>query len=791
MSLEGTTVGAIRLVEQLGEGGMGEVWVGVDERLGRRVAVKAIRGERHLEERARARFLREAQLLSRLEHPNVCRLYELVEHDGREFLVLELVAGNNLRDLEREGRLSAAEKLAAAQQIVAALAAAHAVSVVHRDLKPENVMVTPDGTVKVLDFGLARSSADTISEASGSWKPAVPGEGDVPSAVTRLGDVMGTPRYMSPEQARGEPVTAASDMYSFGLLLQELFSGAAPYGEDHRPTILVQRAMWGEIEPARGLPPALASLVKDLTSFQPPDRPSAVEAAQRLQAIRDRPRRRLLRLVSSAAVLGLLAAVAGTGYGLWQARRSLAETREAQAQAEAVNRFLGEMLSSADPSRGGLEVKVVEVLDEASTDVERRFAEHPAILASVHHTLGATYRALGAYQPARIHLERAVALRRELRGDDHPETLASRAALAALTGDEGRLEEAEAALREVLEDRRRALGPEHVDSVESLRSLATVLEARGSYDEAGAALAEVAERFAAALGPEDPQTLGAQISYAAVLDRQGRATEAEAVQREALESAREALGEGHPTTLRAMADLAISLARQGRFEEAEPLFRGAVDGRRAALGPDHPHTLTAASNLAVMLEITGRVEASTALQREVLESRRRTLGEDHPDTVASLGNLAASLIRNHQLAEAEPLLREAIAGATEGLGEEHPQTLMWRGNLATLLMRDGRLAEAERLARETLAVSEKVRGPESASTLQVLETLAATVARRGRPAEAERLHRDLIDRSRRSLGEDHRDTLKRLESFAAFLRSQGREAEAEALGAEGAASPPR
>jgi len=774
------TVGGIRLVERIGEGGMGEVWAGIDERLGRRVAVKAIRSHRELDARARSRFLREARLLSRLEHPNVCRLYGLVEEDGRQYLVLELLEGTSLRELVREGRLTRSAQLSVAQQIVAALAAAHAMSVVHRDLKPENVIVTSDGTAKVLDFGIARSVAEEVVEDSGRWRIEPDQDDEGPVDVTRIGDLLGTPGYMSPEQARGEPVTAASDMYSFGLLLQELLTGTPPYGDDPSASVVVRRAAWGDVEPARGLPPALGALVRDLTALGASDRPTAQETARRLQAFRDRPRRRLLQLAAAAAILGLLTAVAGTGFGLWHARRALAETRATQAQAEAVNRFLGEMLSSADPSRGGLEVRVVEVLDDASRDVERRFGDHPAALASVHHTLGATYRALGAFERARPHLEQAVELRRELRGPEHPETLSSRAALAGLTGDEGRLEEGEAQLREVLELRRAVLGPDHLDTVESLQSLASLLELRGRYDEAEPALAEVVERLTSTVGADDDRTLGARVSLAAVVDRLGRADEAAAIQADVLERARGALGGTHPTTLRAMGDLAISYARQGRFDEAEPLFRDTVDGRRTTLGPDHPHTLMAASNLAVLLEMSGRADQSITLQREVLEARRRALGDDHPDTVASLGNLATSYTRAGRFEDAEPLLEAAAEGAARSLGADHPQTLMWRGNLANLKLREGRPAEAERLARPVLGDSERVRGPDHSGTLQILDTLAQAVTGLERWTEAEQLHRELVERSRRALGDDHRDTLRRRRAHAELLRRLGRPAEADA-----------
>ena len=254
----GDIIRDIRIVERLGAGGMGEVFLGVQETIGREVAVKAIRADRRLDSVAKARFLREAHILAQLEHPNICRLYDYIETDEQDLIVLELIRGRSLSEL-LVSPTEETEKMRIAEQVLAALEAAHAISVIHRDLKPENIMVAEDGTVKVLDFGLARHivPATTESDVSGeNW--IVQGRGPAAkaverSAVTHLGDIVGTPRYLSPEQARGEPLTAASDIFSFGLVLQELWTGRPPFGADIGARELVVKAMWGDIEPVEGI----------------------------------------------------------------------------------------------------------------------------------------------------------------------------------------------------------------------------------------------------------------------------------------------------------------------------------------------------------------------------------------------------------------------------------------------------------------------------------------------------------------------------------------------------------
>jgi len=187
MSLVGTTLGRIRIVDSLGKGGMGEVYVGWDETLKRRVALKAIHGAQRFDAEAKARFLREARILSQLDHPGICRIYDFVEVEESDFLVLELIEGQSLRQALEDG-LEDSYKLFIAEKVAEALAAAHAKGVAHRDLKPENVMLTDDGQVKVLDFGLARSIDTQLAQAGEEGRAAeaeISTEGD-PSHHTTL-----------------------------------------------------------------------------------------------------------------------------------------------------------------------------------------------------------------------------------------------------------------------------------------------------------------------------------------------------------------------------------------------------------------------------------------------------------------------------------------------------------------------------------------------------------------------------------------------------------------------------
>jgi serine/threonine-protein kinase len=218
--LVGQSLSHFRIVEKLGEGGMGVVYKATDEKLGRAVALKVLPEHFAESQERRQRFLREARSAAAVTHANIATVYEVGEADGHVFIAMEFIKGRSLREVLAE-RLPVPEALRIAKSIVRGLAAAHENGVVHRDLKPENVMVTPKGDVKILDFGLAK-----LHE---THTPSVLAEARTEQQITEEGRVLGTPAYMSPEQARGETVDARSDVFSFGVMLYEMLAGVRPF----------------------------------------------------------------------------------------------------------------------------------------------------------------------------------------------------------------------------------------------------------------------------------------------------------------------------------------------------------------------------------------------------------------------------------------------------------------------------------------------------------------------------------------------------------------------------------
>ena len=222
------TLGPYRIDRELGRGGMGVVYLGHDTRLDRPVAIKALPEHLADDPDRLARFEREAKTLASLSHPNVAGIYGLEEADGKRYLVLEYVDGESLDERTARGPLPVDEALAIAGRICEALEAAHDKGIVHRDLKPGNIMVTRDGAVKVLDFGLARAPDSPATAVPAAESPTLTSPGPTPSP-TIPGAIMGTAGYMSPEQARGRPVDKRSDIFSFGCVLYEMLAGHRPF----------------------------------------------------------------------------------------------------------------------------------------------------------------------------------------------------------------------------------------------------------------------------------------------------------------------------------------------------------------------------------------------------------------------------------------------------------------------------------------------------------------------------------------------------------------------------------
>ncbi len=276
MSMVGKTLGSFQCTALLGKGGMGEVYKAKDQKLGRDVAIKVLPEEFAKDADRVARFQREAKLLASLNHNNIASIYGLEESDGTHFLVLELIEGDTLADRLKRGAIPTEESLKLALQIAEALEAAHEKGVIHRDLKPANIKVTPDGKVKVLDFGLAKAFAGDQAEVNLSHSPTLS------AAATQQGVILGTAAYMSPEQARGENVDKKADIWAFGVVLFEMLTGCPLFeGNNVSQTlasVIKSEPEWQTLPP--NLHPRIKFLLERCLNKEPKNRYSGISDAR-------------------------------------------------------------------------------------------------------------------------------------------------------------------------------------------------------------------------------------------------------------------------------------------------------------------------------------------------------------------------------------------------------------------------------------------------------------------------------------------------------------------------------
>src|SRR5262245_31774846 len=332
---EGSQVSHYRILRHLSSGGMGEVYVAEDQQLLRKVAIKFIRADDAGHLPARRRFEREAQAASALNHPHICTIYEIDEHAGHPFLVMELLDGSDLRQFCRPGGMEISQLLKWAIQIVDALAAAHAQGIIHRDIKPANIFITSRGDSKILDFGLAKRD-DPSSDTTIANTTLV----HTATELSRTGVVMGTAAYMSPEQVRGEPLDPRSDLFSFGAVLYEIATGKRAFDGATQTAIFSSILTAAPIPPSDLRPNLPHDLARILDKALAKDRDLRYQSAAELKsdllrlkrdiesgvakvAARKTARRRSLSLALTAVSVLLLAVAATMAAGYFLRKRAV------------------------------------------------------------------------------------------------------------------------------------------------------------------------------------------------------------------------------------------------------------------------------------------------------------------------------------------------------------------------------------------------------------------------------------------------------------------------------------
>lgn len=673
----GRRIGAYEVVRLLGRGGMGAVYE-VRRADGHYEARGALKLVRHgVDSPAlRQRFQQERQILASLEHPHIARLLDGgVTDDRQPFLVMEYVEGEPLPAFCDARRLSTDERLALFLQVCDAVAYAHRNLVVHRDLKPSNILVTADGTVKLLDFGIAKL-LDEAATGGGpeTWTLAQPF----------------TPEYAAPEQLAGGRITTATDVYQLGAVLYELLAGRRPHdvsgltpaaverlvttAEPRRPSAAVVdipptrpagTPLAGEggaadpeaIARARGTHPDrlrrrlggdLDTVVLKALRKEPGARYVSAEALgedlrRHLagEPVRARPATfayragKLVRRYRTAVAAAVLLFVVATALSVVYTVRVAAERDRAEAallETRSALAFLQQMIWAAGPEEGDPDMPIGAVLDSAAARIDAELADRPAVARTIHAAVGYAYMSMGRYEAAEAHTRRALAL--------HGDAL-----------DGGDADSARATL---------------------LVNLGLILTGQGRYDEA-IPLHEESLALARELAPEGHLLAVVLNGYATTLTETGAYAESAALLKEAVPLYR---AQSDDTgALRALNNLVAILQYDGRHEEAIPRYREVAALMRAARGgDDHYQIGVVLSNLAASLSLTGQADEATATYEEALGVLERTVEPAHPNRLTSRISYAEHLMRMGDLAEANTQIDTVIATVEVALGEVHPLT---------------------------------------------------------------------------------------------------------------------
>jgi len=771
---EGLSAGPWKLLREIGRGGMGVVYLAerADGEFEQSAALKLVKRGLDSEDLV-ARFRRERQILARLRHPHIALLLDGgLASDGRPWFAMEHVEGEPITRWCAAHGLTVEARLKLFLTVCEAVQHAHRNLVVHCDLKPSNILVTPQGQVKLLDFGIAR----LLSDAAGT---------DAPPATTPEGTAL-TPEYAAPEQIRGEPPTTATDVYGLGVVLHELLTA-------HRPSevraILPSQAP--ELaEPARRrLRGDLDAVVLKALRPEPEQRYPSAEAlatdlrrhldalpiAARANTLGYRSGKFLLRhrLAASAAGLLLLSLLAGLGGTLWQAR---AARREA-ARTDQVRAFLVSLFEVSDPAQShGETITARELLDRGALRVEAELQGQPEAQATLLATLADVNLKLGLPDPALALADKAMALDRSLHGDEDVAVADDqhRRGLALL--GKGDHEQAQQALEEALTLHRRLLGPRDARVAEDLDDLASVLRARGQLDDAMARVREALDvrRALAAPGPELATSMN---NLAVMLREKGRFDEAEPLYRETLAVRRQTLGPDHPDVAVTLNNLAALLRQKGQLEEAERVAREALTLNRRLFGADNVNSIGSANNLAAILQSLGRYSEAEELHRGVLDFWRRTQGPEHPNALVTLNNLASVLKDLGREDEAMALFRQLIATWPRVLGPTHPFNAVSRTHLASMLRERGEYAEADRLYHEALDLYVALQGDQHPDAATVHHHLGLLALAEGKLDQAENELRGALAVREKALGPAHGLTAQSRLMHGSVLREQGRAAE--------------
>ncbi|MFN0102493.1 MAG: tetratricopeptide repeat protein [Bryobacteraceae bacterium] len=692
----GQLFGPYRLERLIGEGGMGLVFLARRDDLGSVAAIKILR-DAWLSPLRRERFLAEQRTLAELRHASIAALFDAdTLADGTPWFAMEYVEGMPLTDYCEFHGCALTERLRLFRAVCEAVQHAHRHAIIHRDLKPSNILVSGDGEVKLLDFGIAKQ-LDTAGNS------------------TRTELRLMTPAYAAPEQMRGEATGIYTDVYCLGVILYQLLAGKLPDdGTKAGPSLgrhlAASRAAWSDLdvlcltamhaETDRRYG-SVEGLIRDLDRFS---------AGQPLEARPDAWSYRVSKFIGRhrrAVLAAALIAVTMAGLVIFYTVRLRSARNEALAEADRsqrIMRFVLDLFEGGDQYAGPANDLRVVTLVERGVARAQALQSDPAAQTEMYQTLGGVQRKLGNLDKADSLLQSAMAQRRAMRGAAHPEYADSLLDLALLRADQAQFEEAERLAREGLGLVRNAHAPGHPAIAAALETLGKVLEERGSFAPAIAVLQEAVALRTASTSTAPAELASVLGGLANVHFYAGHFQESEALNRRVLALHREIYGPKHPSVAEDLVNLGAIQQDTGHYVEAEKFHRQSLEITRAFYGEDHPRTASGLTLIGRALVFQKRLDEAVTLLERALVIRERVYGPMHPQVASTLNELGNLGIAREQYGPAEAHFQRVVGIYRHAYSGKHYLISIGLSNLASVFMARKDFASAEPLLREAMAM---------------------------------------------------------------------------------------